>query len=43
MELPTSAERVSRINGIGEQSELQVQAGKVRVSLKKGAPMYLSF
>jgi hypothetical protein len=41
VEFPTSAERVTRINGIGEQSELQVQAGMVRVSLKKGAPVYL--
>jgi hypothetical protein len=42
LELPIAAERVTRINGIGEQSELQVRAGKVSVDLKKGAPVYLS-
>jgi hypothetical protein len=41
VELSTAAERVTRINGIGEQSELQVKAGKVSVGLKKGAPVYL--
>jgi len=43
VELPIAAERVTRINGIGEQSGLQVRAGKVSVDLKKGAPVYLSF
>lgn len=41
VDLPTAAERVTRINGIGEQSELQVRAGRVSVGLKKGAPVYL--
>jgi hypothetical protein len=41
VEFPSSAQRVTRINGIGEQSELLVQAGKVSVDLKKGAPVYL--
>ena len=41
VELPTAAERVTRINGIGEQSELQVRAGKVSIGLKKGAPVFL--
>ena len=41
VELPSAAERVTRINGIGEESELQVQAGRVSVKLKKGAPVYL--
>ena len=41
VELSTAAQRVTRINGIGEQSELQVKAGKVSVGLKKGAPVYL--
>jgi hypothetical protein len=40
-ELPVAAGRVIRINGVGERSELQVQAGKVKVNLKKGAPVYL--
>jgi hypothetical protein len=40
-ELPVAAERVTRINGIGEQSVLTFQGGKVRVELKKGAPVYL--
>jgi hypothetical protein len=41
VELPAAAERITRINGIGEQSELQVQAGRASVGLKKGAPVYL--
>ena len=41
VEVPTAGERVTRINGIGEQSELQARAGKVSVGLKKGAPVYL--
>jgi hypothetical protein len=32
--------RVS-FNGIGEQSELQVTAGKMSANLKKGSPVYL--
>ena len=38
VELPTAADRVTRINGIGEKSELQVSAGKVSVNLKKARP-----
>jgi Beta-galactosidase len=41
VELPTTAQRVARINGIGEESELQVRDGRVNVGLKKGAPVYL--
>ena len=41
VELPTTAQRVTRINGIGEQSELQIKDGRVSVGLKKGAPVYL--
>ena len=43
VELPTAALRATCINGMGEQSELQVQAGKVRVTLKRGAPQYLIY
>ena len=43
VELPTTAPRVTRINGVGEQSEVQVQAGRVSVPLKQGAPVYLHF
>jgi hypothetical protein len=43
VELPTPAKRVTRINGVGEQSELQVQAGRVSIELKKGAPVYLLY
>jgi hypothetical protein len=41
--LPTTGQQVTRINGIGEQSELQVKAGNVSVDLKKGAPVYLVY
>ena len=41
VELPIAGAQVTRINGIGEQSELEVQGGRVRVGLKKGAPVYL--
>lgn len=41
IELPATARRITRINGIGEQSELEARAGKVSVKLKKGAPVYL--
>jgi hypothetical protein len=41
VELPTRAKRVTRINGVGEQNELQVQAGRVSIELKQGAPVYL--
>jgi hypothetical protein len=41
VELPVAAGRVTRINGIGEQSVLTAEGGKVRVELKKGAPVYL--
>ncbi len=43
VELPIAGRRVSRINGIGEQSELEVKGGSVRVGLKKGAPVYLCY
>jgi hypothetical protein len=43
VEFPTPAQRVTRINGVGEQSELQAQAGKVSIELKKGAPVYLLY
>ncbi len=43
VELPTATQRVTRVNGIGEQSDLHAQAGKVSVELKKGAPVYLLF
>ena len=43
VELPTTAERFNRINGIGEKSELQAHAGKLSVALKPGAPVYLVY
>ena len=43
LSLPTTAMRVTRINGVGEQSELQVQAGRVSLELRRGAPAYLRF
>jgi hypothetical protein len=43
VELPTTAERVTRINGIGERSEVRPEAGKVRVELRSGAPVYLLY
>ncbi|MCP5524205.1 MAG: beta-galactosidase [Verrucomicrobiales bacterium] len=39
--LPVGAEHVTRINAMGEKEELQVQAGKVELELKRGAPLYL--
>jgi hypothetical protein len=41
VEIPSTAQRLFRINGIGERSELPVYTGKVSVELKKGAPVYL--
>ncbi len=41
VEIPTAAQRVTRVNGMGESTELQVPAGKVRLELKRGAPVYL--
>ncbi len=41
VELPTKAPQVTRINGIGERGELRATDGKVRVKLRKGAPVYL--
>ncbi len=43
VEVPTAAQQVTRINAIGESSELRVHAGEVRVELKKGAPVYLLY
>ncbi len=43
VEIPTTARRVTRVNGVGEQSELEVQAGRLSVELKKGAPVYLLY
>jgi len=43
VELPTTAQRVTHINGVGEQRELQVQGGKVSIELKKGTPVYLLY
>ncbi len=43
VELPTAAERVTRINAIGERSEVRPEAGKVRVELRSGAPVYLLY
>jgi len=41
VELPTSAQQITRINAMGEESELKVEAGRMTVELKKGAPVYL--
>ena len=41
VELPVASRRLIRINGIGEQSQLAVRDGQVKVDLKKGAPVYL--
>ena len=43
VELPVTVQRATRVNGIGEESELHVQAGRVSVGLKKGAPVYLVY
>ena len=43
VELPTPAQRVTHINGVGEQRDLQVQAGRVSIELKKGAVVYLLY
>jgi len=43
VELPSAAQRVTRLNGVGEPSKLQVRAGKVSIELKKGAPVYLLY
>ena len=41
VELPITGTSATRINGVGEQSELPVLAGKLSLALKKGAPLYL--
>jgi hypothetical protein len=41
VELPSTAQQITRINGIGEESKLKVQFGKLIVDLKKGTPIYL--
>ena len=43
VELPSPAQWVTHINGVGEHRELQVQGGKVSIELKKGAPVYLLY
>ncbi len=39
--LATEARQVTRVNGMGERSELVVREGRVEVELKAGAPVYL--
>jgi len=39
--LPVTGKRFTRVNGIGEQSELAVRDGRVKVDLRKGAVVYL--
>jgi hypothetical protein len=41
VEVPVRGQRLIRINGIGEQSELPVVGGKANVVLNKGAAVYL--
>ena len=41
VELPVPAERILRVNAVGERSELQAAGGKLNVELKKGAAVYL--
>jgi hypothetical protein len=43
VELAAAAQQVSGINGMGEQMGLQVEGGKVRLKLRKGAPVYLVY
>lgn len=41
VELPVSVERVTRVNTVGERSELKAVGGNVSVDLNKGAAVYL--
>jgi len=41
VDLPFKGKQVTRVNGMGEQSELVVQDGKMKVDLRKGAVVYL--
>ena len=41
VELPWTAGRATRVNGLGERAEAPVANGKVRLALRKGAPAYL--
>ena len=40
-DLPTTAQRVTRLNALGEPTDLPVQAGRVTLLLRPGAPEYL--
>ena len=41
VELPVTAQRVTCVNTIGEETELRSQSGRVSIELKKDAPVYL--
>jgi hypothetical protein len=43
VELVVPASGATRINGVGERTELPVQDGKVNVLLRRGAPVYVQF
>jgi hypothetical protein len=40
-EVPVTGGNASRINGIGEKSQLTIRDGKVKVDLRKGAAVYI--
>jgi len=42
-DFPITAARVTRVNGIGEEREILVEGGKIKMELKRGAPVYLKF
>lgn len=41
VELPVSAPRVTCVNTIGEETQLQAQAGKISLELQQDSPVYL--